>query len=133
MEVNNNHSQKEFEEEENYEPIDLKNWKQIPCVVGRCATEKDVETGIAVFYIPNATEIGVMPVDMQLPHCAFYLDEDETVPPEPVIVIQVEKVPDESGNFEVICGVRTLDGIPAMCAEEDLAFLNGPEEFEMLD
>ena len=46
-----------------WEEIDSKDWKNIPVVSGRAATEKDVEEGRAVFHIPSGSE----PYNTELP------------------------------------------------------------------
>ena len=83
-----------------WEKIELSEWKSIPCIMGRSATEADISAGIAVFAIPSGSE----PVDVQLPLAAIQIDSDSGSR-TPCIAIQIEQSPD--GAF---VGVRYLGG-----------------------
>ncbi|NOX28305.1 MAG: hypothetical protein GXP21_09020 [Gammaproteobacteria bacterium] len=83
-----------------WDEIDLANWKEIPCITGRPATEEDIEGGIAVFAIP----FGSKPYDIELPLCAIQIDK-ESNKRTPCIAIQIEEA--DNGVF---VGVRYLNG-----------------------
>lgn len=61
--------------------IDMKTWRQTPCVSGGTATDEDVNAGRAVFAVRGE------PVELDLPACAIVTEED-IGEPTPVIVIQ---------------------------------------------
>lgn len=93
-------------------PIDTTQWRAVPCIVGRSATEEDVAAGQAVFYVHGYSEA----VQFNLPCCGFQLVEDGSE--EPVIVIQAERSP-----HGVILGVRPLGGGNSVCMETEVRLL----------
>lgn len=98
--------------------IDLNNWREVPCISGRVATEEDIKNGIAVFSIPS----GSKPYDIQLPLCAVQTDE-ETKQRIPCIAIQIEEA--DNGVF---IGVRYLDGGNGVGTTEDIELYEEPNE-----
>lgn len=93
-------------------PIDPSQWRAVPCVVGRRATEEDVVAGRAVFYVQGYSEAA----QFNLPCCGLQLLEDGSE--EPVIVIQAERAP-----YGIILGLRPLNGGNSVCMETDVRLL----------
>src|SRR5687768_4250122 len=89
-------------EENLWGPINMKNWKKIPCIVGRAAIEKDVKEGKAVFYTSDSGTS--KPIDLKLPRCAIWNDE-EAKQKVPVICIQAEEA-----NQTKMVGIRLIKG-----------------------
>jgi hypothetical protein len=102
-------------------PIDVKKWRDIPCVSGRLATEQDVKEGKAAFYLGgNRSEL--KPIKISLPACAIQHDAKSNKD-IPVILIQAEETP----KIKVI-GIRFLSGGNGVCTLEELQILKGPDE-----
>lgn len=101
-------------------PLDINQWKTVPSISGRLATEVDVKEGRAVFYLDNAEEIGAEPMSMILPGCAILKTEKE---PVPVVVIQAEKV-----EAQKYIGYRDLFGGNGICTLDELELIDGPDE-----
>lgn len=93
-------------------PIDPREWRTVPSIYGRSATEADVNLGRAVFYVDDASA----PISLDLPRCAFQLMDDGVE--QPVVVIQVEQT--EEG---VILGVRPLNGGNGICMAAEIRYL----------
>lgn len=103
--------------------ISLKNWRTVPHIAGRLATERDVKDGRAVFYLDDPNGIGAESyVQCELPFPAILTDE-ESEDTTPVIVVQAEKVKDR-----VYMGYRLLDGGNGMCLLAELELLDAPDE-----
>ncbi|UJH68811.1 hypothetical protein [Allomuricauda sp. SCSIO 65647] len=103
--------------------IDLKNWTDTPHVVGRLATESDVNSGAATFVIDGQGQEH-KPLDIRIPSLAFHVDVD-TKEKTPVVVIQGEQV----GEQKVV-GIKYLDGSDGVCTLGELEFVSSPSEFE---
>lgn len=99
------------------EMIDIKHWRQTPCVSGRAATDADVNAGRAVF------AVGGVPVELDLPACAI-VSEEEVGEPTPVILIQAERLDDGT----VAVGYRFLDGGTGIASLDDVELLSEPDE-----
>lgn len=97
--------------------IDMKQWRATPAVEGRAATDFDVDAGRAVFAVDGE------PVAIDLPACAI-VREEGVGEPTPVIVIQVERLEDET----VAVGFRLLDGGTGIADFDDVEFLSEPDE-----
>jgi hypothetical protein len=95
-------------------PISANEWRNVPCVSGRPATEADVVAGAAVFYVPT----GSAAATMQLPCCAILLQEDGSE--QQVIVIQAELAP---GRDCSVLGVRPLSGGNVVCTMSEVTLL----------
>ncbi len=95
-----------------WEEIQAFEWKKVPYLSGRPATEADVEEGRAVFYVEGDTT----PADLPLPCCAFQLLEDGSE--EAVVIIQAEET-----AHGVTLGVRPLSGGNAVCMLEEVRLL----------
>ena len=93
--------------------IDLENWRDTPCMKGRCAVEADVKDGHAVFFLAA----GATPHPLDLPCCAR-LVANRT----PVLVIQAE-----ANDRGIFAGYRTLDGGTGVADLDDLELLPGPD------
>jgi hypothetical protein len=98
-------------------PISATEWRTVPCVTGRPATEADVATGAAVFYVQGASTAA----PMELPCCAIQPLENGAE--EPVVIIQAEVLP-QGTTF----GVRPLAGGNGMCLATEVRLL--PTGFE---
>ena len=99
------------------DPIDRKQWRATPAIEGRPATDLDVRAGRAVF------AVGGEPIDIGLPACAV-VSEEHVGEPTPVIVIQAERLEDET----VAIGYRFLDGGCGIATLDDCEFLSEPDE-----
>ena len=95
-------------------PISKGEWRNVPCIVGRPATEADVRAGAAVFYVQGDSEAA----EMSLPCCAIQYHEDGSE--EHVVVIQAEIAP-----YGVNLGVRPLSGGNGICTKEEVRLLPG--------
>jgi hypothetical protein len=105
-----------------WDEIDLTKWKDVPCIQGRAATEKDIENGIAVFSIPSGSE----PYDVELPLCAIHIEE-ETNKRTPCIAIQIEQA-----DNSVFIGVRYLNGGNGVGTAGEFELFTQPnEEFNL--
>ncbi len=94
-------------------PIEASDWQGTPCIAGRAATEADVKSGHAVFFIKgNST-----PAQMNLPCCAIQTLEGGEV--QPVVVVQAEVTPDGT-----ILGVRPLAGGNGICLDYEVQLLS---------
>lgn len=98
------------------ESIDIENWQSTPHISGRVATEDDVNSGIATFYIPD----GSFALDAQLPTCVIQIDE-ETNSRIPAVVIQAEQA-----GEQVYLGVKYLDGSCGVCSLDEVEQLDEP-------
>ncbi|MGB2741685.1 MAG: hypothetical protein WBC60_14145 [Cognaticolwellia sp.] len=93
-------------------------WESLPSISGIVATEEDVESGIAVFYIPD----GSAACDAVLPTCVIHIDE-ETNERTPAVAIQAEQV----GEL-VYLGIRYIDGGNGVCELDEVELLESPNE-----
>ena len=100
-------------------PIQIEQWMQTPCLHGRIAVEQDVKDGRAVFYLGNASEIGAIHVDIDLPHCAVIHSDGQHTP---AIVIQSERA--DSKHY---IGYRPLRGGNGMCVLAEVELLFEPD------
>ena len=98
-------------------PISASEWRSTPCVIGRPATEADVASGSAVFFIQGDSAAA----SMHLPCCAIQSLEDGSE--QQVVVIQAELA-----NQDTILGVRPLSGGNGICTIADARLL--PAGFE---
>ncbi len=103
--------------------IDLENWTDTPHLIGRLATETDVNSGAATFVIDGQGQEH-KPLNIQIPSLAFHIDVD-TKEKTPVVVIQGEQVGDQK-----IVGIKYLDGSDGVCTLGELEFVRSPSEFE---
>jgi hypothetical protein len=92
-------------------PIDLSQWRSVPFVSGRVATEDDVRAGRAVFHVKGTSE--AISVEGGLPALALHTGGAGVV--SPVILIQLERAADRE-----IAGIRFLLGGNTVCTLSDL-------------
>jgi hypothetical protein len=95
-----------------WEKINIADWKNTPFISGRVASESDVKSGNAVFYIKGTST----PAEFNLPCCAMQLMDDGTE--QPVIIIQAENTED---GF--LLGVRLLSGGNGICMVEEVRLI----------
>ena len=93
-------------------PIAASEWRGVPCTVGRPASEADVATGSAVFYVQGASTAA----SMSLPSCAIQSLEDGSE--QPVVIIQAELAKDT-----IVFGVRPLSGGNGVCTAAEVRLL----------
>lgn len=101
-----------------WEAIDIKDWKDVPCLSGEIATEDDVLNGKAVFFIPSGSEV----YDVELPLCAIHKDL-KTGERTPCIAIQIELA--DNGVF---IGVRYLTGGNGIGSVDEFELFTEPTE-----
>jgi hypothetical protein len=101
--------------------IDVERWQETPCLRGRVAVEQDVKDGKAVFYIQDAEQTGVLPVDVGLPRCAIFTEDGQSIP---VIVIQSERMDDT-----LSVGYRPLSGGNGICTSAEIGLERPDERF----
>ncbi len=89
--------------------IEAAQWREVPFVSARVATEADVASGAAVFYIQGDAE----PASIALPFCALQKLENGSI--QQVIAIQAEKT-----RHGVYLGVRPLVGGNCICSLEEV-------------
>ncbi|HLM61203.1 MAG TPA: hypothetical protein VK308_10385 [Pyrinomonadaceae bacterium] len=102
--------------------VNMRDWRNTPCISGRIAVEEDVKAGRAVFYLQDAKEIGAKPLELELPSCAILFDE-ESNEELPIIVIQAE----EAENSTYI-GYRLINGGNGICTFAEVKLLSEPDE-----
>lgn len=83
-----------------WEAIEIEEWKEVPFMSGRVATEEDVKEGRAVFYLPSGSES----YEIELPLFALQIEED-TNEKIPCVVIQIEITSEGTA-----VGVRYIEG-----------------------
>src|SRR5438045_6335687 len=97
-------------------PVPLAEWKRVPHVKGRLATEDDVKSGRAAFYLGNVSDVPARPAALELPALAWWPQDDDG-PRRLCVVIQAEQ-----GASQCMLGVRFLDGGNGVCLIDDLDF-----------
>ena len=107
--------------EELWNSVNIENWKNTPCVNKRLGTEEDVKNGIAVFYIKDPEKISAQPLNLELPKCAIYKDENNKE--IPIIIIQAEETDGRS-----YIGYRNLDNGNGICSIDEIEILEKPNE-----
>lgn len=95
--------------------INEDDWRDVPHVTGRLATEDDVREGRAVFYLDGAE--GAQPGQVPIPSLALLRDEDGNGTTT-VVVIQAEIFRDEC-----TVGYRPLEGGNGICLLEEITLL----------
>ena len=101
--------------------IDINHWQEVPCLVGRVATDDDVRVGRATFYLGSPSEIGAEFADIDLPHCAIRTDEHSQQ--IPVVIIQSERADDKH-----YIGFRFLDSGNGVGLRFEFQLLDAPNE-----
>jgi hypothetical protein len=90
-------------------PVEATNYKTVPFVSGRLATEEDVRSGAAVFFLqpPNEPKTRAVPHGLNLPAPAIHKDG---IIETPIVIIQAE-----FADNKVILGARPLKGGNMAC------------------
>lgn len=90
-------------------PVSPTEYKSVRVITGRLATEDDVKSGYAVFYLqaPEKPNSNAKPHPLRLPACALHKDGDKQTP---IVIIQAEYA-----DGRVILGARPLDGGNMAC------------------
>jgi hypothetical protein len=100
--------------------INIEGWRQTPFLVGRLASEEDVQAGRAVFFAVDPSEHEAKPFGLGLPRCALLRDDEGGL--SPVVVIQAEDL-----REKVLIGYRPLTGGSGICTINELVLLDGPD------
>lgn len=110
-------------DEEEGNPINMDDWKSIPCIKGRLADAKDVEAGLAGFYLNiHGDGLEARPIPLDLPLCAILHAEEDV----PVIIIQAEEIISEGQMIVGFIDVKTSKrGIAQL---KELTILNEPND-----
>ncbi|NNC98232.1 MAG: hypothetical protein HKN88_09205 [Gammaproteobacteria bacterium] len=93
--------------------IKSNEWKTLPCLSGRTASQEDVQNGSAVF----TAERGSLPHAINLPACALYHDVDKGKK-IPSVIIQAEAI-----GEEVYLGIRFFTGGNAVCKIDEVELI----------
>jgi hypothetical protein len=98
-------------------PIKLDDWEKVLFIKDRIATEEDVKSGRAVFYVKN-DEVNEyhQPIDIEIPSLAYHVDE--TGERKMVVMIQTET----TGEQE-LAGIRFFEGGNGVCMLDELEFI----------
>jgi desulfoferrodoxin (superoxide reductase-like protein) len=110
-----------------WQKVDIKDWKNVPAINNRIANEMDVENGIAVYYIENTNTEEHKAYKINLPKLAYWNDV-ETKTRELVIVIQIEETPKG-----IIVGYRNLNGGNGAGLLHEFDFLNNEETKKVIE
>ena len=102
-------------------PIDLNRWRETPAIAARVARESDVRAGTAVFFLEDPERIGATPLELEVPCCAVWRNDDGVN--VPVVVVQAEEA-----EGKTYIGFRFLEGGNGLCALEELELLDSPDE-----
>ena len=108
------------ESENNWPEFDIRNWKDIPIISRRIATEEEARKGIAVFCLKNTGEEHKF-FEIELPKMAYLIDE-ETNEKELIVAIQAEE-----SKHGIVIGYRNPKGGNGACLLNELDFLNDIE------
>jgi hypothetical protein len=98
--------------------VDIKDWKNVPVVNGRLATEKETKNGTSLIFIDTEKYPNAKPLDIKMPKLAQYYN-NYTKKDETVIVIQAIKVAKDS-----IVGFRYLNGGNGSARLNEVKFLS---------
>lgn len=91
----------------------IKDWRSVPAINGRLATEADMNSGLAMFHQGGG---GKPYLKRRFPALATVRRTGRTL--ETVVVVQIE----QTAPGQVVCGVRYFDGSDFICMLEDLKF-----------
>ena len=99
--------------------VDVSNWKELPVVKSRSATEEDVANGRAVFHVPVGDDYQPStPAEFELPSPAVLVSTGQ-----PVFAIQAEEV-----NGKIAVGYRQVSGGNGLCMVDELELLDAPDD-----
>ena len=100
---------------QNWSPINQTEWSKVPFVQGRVATEADVQSERAVFYVDGE---GHSAINMDLPRLAIQTNF-ETCEKIQCVIIQAENVDNQK-----LVGVRYFAGGNGICSIEEVEFVD---------
>lgn len=95
------------------------DWRTVPHVAGRLATEEDAKAGRAVYYQEGEENVRMEPFPISLPHPAILKADGAS---EAVIVVQVEHAAEQ-----VLVGYRNLGGGNGIATLDEVEFLDEPD------
>jgi hypothetical protein len=101
---------------DNWGPVDVRRWRDLPCVTSSPATEADVQEGRAVFCVGSVQSVALR---MDLPACAAHTDE-VTGLLVPIVLIQAEVV-----GASVLVGFRRVAGGSGVATLREVHLLDG--------
>jgi hypothetical protein len=101
--------------------VDIADWKDVPVVNGRMATEEDTKTEASLILVDMEKYPNAKPLDITMPKLAKFYNHS-TERDEIIIVIQAINVDNDS-----IVGFRYLNGGNGSAWLTDVTFLSGPE------
>jgi len=84
--------------------VDIKNWKDVPVVNGRMATQEETQNGTSLIFVDAEKYPNAKPLDMKMPKLARFYNHNSGKK-EVVIIIQAINVSNDS-----IVGFRYLNG-----------------------
>lgn len=99
--------------------IDMKNWRNVPVMIGRVAEEQDVKEGRATFYLQDAVEFA-KPKSLFLPRCAWL--SSESTGRIPIVIVQAEET-----EQKTYVGYRDLVGGNGLCTLDEVEFVDAPD------
>ena len=99
----------------NEQGFTAKTWKSVKVWTGVCATQQDVDAGVAVFALGD-TENG-RPMNLTLPQPVIWYDEDEEFA---ALVVQAEIHEADNGEMLEALGLLLPDGRSAIGFLEDV-------------
>jgi hypothetical protein len=111
-----------MEEDNLWGKVNIQDWHNVSFVSEKVAVEDDVKVGRAVFYLQDSERIGAKPMNIRLPSCAIWFDE-ESKSEVPVIVIQAEEIEEMT-----YVGFRFLEGGNGICTLAEIELLSKPDE-----
>ena len=101
--------------------VNIANWKNVPVVNGRMATQEETQNGTSLFYVDPEKYPEAKPLDITMPKLARFYNYN-TKKEEIIIVIQAITVSDDS-----LVGFRYLNGGNGSARLNEVTFLNDDE------
>lgn len=101
--------------------VDINDWKDVPVVNGRMATQQETQNGTSLIYVDLEKYPNAKPLEIEMPKLARFYNE-YSKKEEIIIVIQAIKVSNDS-----IVGFRYLNGGNGSAQLNDVAFLSENE------
>ena len=96
-------------------PIDISEWRDIPVITGKVATQQDVNNGLAVFFIPAGLEYKSSSLHpLNLPFPAIVIESNQAV-----FAVQCQDL-----DGDVFVGYRKISGGNGMCLLNQLEVLS---------
>lgn len=101
--------------------VDLLEWKNVPVVNGRMATEEETKNGTSLILVDSEKYPNAKPLDMQMPRLATF-DSPYSDRKELIIVIQALNIENDS-----VVGFRYLNGGNGSSRLNEVKFLSDQE------